>query len=449
MTDIEVVQMLSQTARKYDRSLELDLDNLTLEEVVIKLENPNIQEWQTDAFIRHLVKEENAAHVFTNPKFITALTRHLLIIKPYMSLILEFTFHPNSQCQKELVNLCKLLLDELKTDELSHIFSSFHSRFGLTTLLKSETWDDRFVVTLNKYNIGEEAGMRREVLLLAMEDGHKLLTSVLKCAEDSSGKVKTCSGLLSEVSPLARLITDSDMFLLTSQLLNMIYCNELKENQQNLFSLQLSLCQSMPDVCLKVCENILKHVVENFKVSVPSQLVDYTSHLENTIEILSDSLDANLRIKISLAFGYFINSLSTVSSPSERQLLMKEKGMRIVEKMRGKEIGSEHFLNRDNYSFFRDNDKAELLREKILQSYLKSTHDMNLDGVKGQLFGSFCCLLSRDWNHICNSELSDLLPAIITTAMKLNESQVHFYSALRSLCSEFKLSWANLFHLIR
>ena len=54
----EVLQILKATAQKYDRSLELNLDSMELDEIMEKLETGKCPAWQTEAYLGHLMTNE-------------------------------------------------------------------------------------------------------------------------------------------------------------------------------------------------------------------------------------------------------------------------------------------------------------------------------------------------------------------------------------------------------
>merc|ERR1719471_247710 len=138
----DVLQILSSTARKYERSVELDLDNSSLEDIFSKLGSDDTQDWQSEAIIDHVMMEEYVENVLSNPKFVSVLLKIPQKMKNHFSRIMSF----NQECSHPLViQLSRAILNQMSEEQLSTVFQTFHQEFGLNNILRSESWEERFV----------------------------------------------------------------------------------------------------------------------------------------------------------------------------------------------------------------------------------------------------------------------------------------------------------------
>ena len=457
------MQMMLATAKRYDRSQELDMENMELGEVIEKLDE-DLPDWKTESYINHLFNTDSAA-ILCEEKYVKILSNNLTFLKPHIPSILDYYFHT---CQAEqLKALIFKIFVSMKYEEVVNMFQTYHSMYGIQNKMKSTNWDERFIVALNKFSLGsEDEETNKELLLLAIEDGKLFLKNVISRAIESSGKVKTCSKLLLFVFPLCKSyeksgIADSD-FILVDMIMNVVFeTTAEKENErQNLFSLILSIGQSQecqPNVCSQTSVRLLQQIFTEFNGTIREDILSKTTFLQTMLKDvkLFSQFDSSLIRKIGVSFSFVINYISTVDIPDDLILQMKTVLLDIIPLVLTSSQ-MKQLLNSDNLSYFSETIQTNSVKEIIRKNYFKADNDAlariehDKETISAELLNSLPSLTEKEWRILCKSGKmsSEIIPIIIELLIidKLDKQTV--YQIVRSLCAELPVSWQNLTQLV-
>ena len=202
--------MMKATAQKYDRSLELNLESMELSEIMEKLGTGKCPAWQTEAYLGHVMDttcEDNLLKLLSQQENVTVFLDNSAFLVRHTRKLLEIIFSNSQSDFSGLLSLIRKVFDDMSLEELSELHQTFHGNYGLENLLRSASWDEKFVLTLNKFSLGaeNEKSTNKEILMLSLEDGPKFLDSLLSRAATDGGKVKTCAQILLAVSSLCKI----------------------------------------------------------------------------------------------------------------------------------------------------------------------------------------------------------------------------------------------------
>ena len=81
----EVDQSMAITAKSYSRILELNMEEMELSQVVDRIEVPDTPDWQREAFLQHLMSDENFEQVLANENFVTELRNHVKYLREHFA----------------------------------------------------------------------------------------------------------------------------------------------------------------------------------------------------------------------------------------------------------------------------------------------------------------------------------------------------------------------------
>ena len=463
----EVTQMLAATARKYDRRLELDMDNLDTAEIFAKLEDSSCAEWQLEAYINHVMKDEHCGDILADEARVRSLSSHAARLKPHIHTLLDRLYNSDSSttstsCLQHLI--CKVL-DVMTLEDLSNLVQTFHSNYGLRSLLRSNSWDEKLITTLNKYSLGgSDTATTRDLLLLALEDGATLLDQLLGRAAEDSGKVRTCAEAALVARPLCRLGSpDTEDTLVVVQkvvdMLDGLHDVTGEDKRQNIFTFLLSLGQTEPAVCVQAALRIIERVLSEFDECISQKTLSCVQLILDMIktENIYASMNTEVRISLGVSVSVMLNSLSSILLTSERQLKFKETALEIVRAIVDQHGNLVDILNNDNSSYFKPAAENSTPGQRVHQQYFSAAAAEQCDRApatapaSGHLLGLAPALLPAEWRLVVRA------PGGEAAAAQLLEVALGFglwdhdlgYRVLRSVCSELPASWQNLKLFVR
>ena len=209
----EVDQAMAATARRFSRSLELNMEEMELGQVVERIGVVETPDWQRQAYLQHLMSDENFEQVLANDDFVTKLGKHVKYLTEHCQKIMNFSLEKGSEL---LHRLTREVLNETDADQLVTILDSFHSVHGLNSQLRAANWEERLVLLLNKFSLAsEDESLTKELLLLSLEDGESLVKRLVETAAQNKGKISSCASLLVRLKVLCRTPIAESEFLLT------------------------------------------------------------------------------------------------------------------------------------------------------------------------------------------------------------------------------------------
>ena len=464
----EVLQILKATAQKYDRSLELNLESMELDEIMEKLGTGKCSAWQTEAYLGHLMtNEENLLAVLTKESYLIVLMDNSTFFIQHIRTILEILFTKSESNSPGFLSLIRKLVDDMSFEDLSALHQNFHGNYGLESLLRSASWDEKFVLALNKFSLGaDEKSTNKEILSLSLEDGPGFLDALLSRAATDGGKVKTCAQIFLAVSSLCKIKVPAEAsFILVNKILQTLFDQDhMDENRRkNVFNLLLILGDPEPDFCLQVIPRILRHIFSEIRIKgITNETLSFTNLISDMLKMdqILTRLNRDLKFELGVPFALELNAVSDLFAPSDCQLKFKELAIDILRPLIASHQELTNTLRRDNLNYFQQSsDICDSLREKINQTCSKSLKNeghsvlavSGSDQEYGQMIGLVSTLTSAEWRPVFKSDLGPgLMMQTVTELILLQEldSQVS-YRVLRSLCSELPTSWTNIHQMIR
>ena len=467
----EVLQILKATAQKYDRSLELNLESMELSEIMKGLGAGKCQAWQTEAYLGHVmtIEEKVLLDLLTVEEHLRVLIDNSVYLVQHTRKLLEVLFSNSESVSPGLQSLIRKVFDDMSSDELSELHQTFHSNYGLESLLRSSSWDEEFVVALNKFNLGsEEKSTNKEILKLSLEDGPGFIDSLLSRAVTDGGKVRTCAQILLSVASLCKIQVPTDgSFILVNKILQMLFDpDHMDENRRkNVFNLLLILGASEPGFSLQVIPRISRHVFSKIRTEgITNEILSYTNLIFDMLKMdpILAQLNKELKCGLGVTFALELNAVSVLFAPSDYQLKFKELAIDILQPLIASHQELKNILRPDNLYYFEPSrDKlAKSLRQKINQTCAKSLRNDEGDAVLevggsdqdyGLMIGLVPTLMPTEWRPVCKTDLApEILIQTVTELILLRELDSSVcYRVLRSLCSELPTSWTNVHQMIR
>ena len=465
--------MMKATAQKYDRSLELNLESMELSEIMEKLGTGKCPAWQTEAYLGHVMDttcEENLLKLLSQQENVTVLMDNSAFLVRHTRKLLEIIFSNSQSDFSGLLSLIRKVFDDMSLEELSELHQTFHGNYGLENLLRSDSWDEKFVLTLNKFSLGaeNEKSTNKDILMLSLEDGPGFLDSLLCRAATDGGKVKTCAEILMAVSSLCKIkVPTEGSFILANKILQMLFDrNHMDENRRkNVFNLLLILGATEPEFCLQVIPRISGHIFSQIRIEgVTNETLAYTDLISDMIKMdqILTQLNKELEFGLGVPFALELNAMSNLFAPSDCQLKFKELAIDILRPLIASHQELTNILRPDNLCYFEPSrDKCESLRQKLSRTCSTNMKNGEDDGSVsevsgsdqdyGQMIGLVPTLMPAEWGPVCKTDLDPhILIQTVTQLILLQEldSPVK-YRVLRSLCSELPASWTNFHQMIR
>ena len=465
----EVLQILKATAQKYDRSLELNLENMELSEIMERLGTGKCQVWQTEAYLGHVmtIEEKVLLDLLTQGEHLRVLMDNSAYLVQHTRKLLELLFRNSESVSPGLQSLIRKVFDDMSSEELSELHQTFHSNYGLESLLRSASWDEEFVVALNKFSLGsEEKSTNKEILKLSLEDGPGFLDSLLIRAGTDGGKVRTCAQILLAVDSLCKIPTEGS-FILVNKILQMLFDpDHMDENRRkNVFNLLLILGASEPGFCIQVIPRISRHVFSEIRTEgITNEILSFTNLIFDMLKMdqILAQLNKELKCGLGVPFALELNAVSVLFAPTDCQLKFKELAIDILQPLIASHQELKNILRPDNLYYFEpSSDKlTNSLRQKINQTCAKSLRNDEGDAVLevggsdqdyGQMIGLVPTLMPAEWRPVCKTDLApEILIQTVTELILLRELDSSVcYRVLRSLCSELPASWTNVHQMIR
>ena len=461
----EVTQMLAATARKYDRRLELDMDNLDTAEIFAKLEDASCAEWQLEAYINHVMKDEHCGDILADEARVLSLHSHAARLKPHIHTLLNRLYMSDSSTTSTscLQHLIWKVLDVMTLEDLSNLVQTFHTNYGLRSLLRSNSWDEKLITTLNKYSPGgSDTATTRDLLLLALEDGAALLDQLLGRAAEDSGKVRTCAEAALEVRPLCRLgspDTEDTVLVVVQKMVDMLeslHDVTGEDKRQNIFTFLLSLGQTEPAVCVQAALRIIERVLSEFDECISQKTLSCVQLILDMIktENIYASMNTEVRISLGVSVSVMLNSLSSILLTSERQLKFKETALEIVRAIVDQHGNLVDILNNDNSSYFKPAAENSTPGQRVHQHYFSAAGeqcDRAPAPASGHLLGLAPALLPAEWRLVVRAPGGEAAAAqLLEVGLGLGLWDHDLgYRVLRSVCSELPASWQNLKLFVR
>ena len=444
------------------------MESMELDEIMEKLGTGKCPAWQTEAYLGHLMSnEENLLAVLTKEAYLIVLMDNSTFLVKHTRKFLEILFTNSESHSPGLLSVIRKVVDDLSFEDLAALHQTFHGNYGLESLLRSTSWDEKFVLALNKFSLGaDEKSTNKEILLLSLEDGPGFLDALLFRAVTDGGKVKTCAQILLAVSSLCKIkVPTEGSFILVNKILQTLFDQDhMDENRRkNMFNLLLILGDPEPDFCLQVIPRILRHIFTEIRSEgITNETLSYTNLISDMLKMdqILTRLNRDLKFELGVPFALELNAVSDLFAPSDCQLKFKELAIDILRPLIASHPELTNTLRRDNLNYFQQSsDICDSLREKLNQTSSKSLkNDGNSvlvlsgsDQEYGQMIGLMSTLTSAEWRPVFKSDLGPgLLIQTVTELILLQEldSQV-CYRVLRSLCAELPASWTNIHQMIR
>ena len=80
---------MAATARRFSRSLELNMEEMELGQVVERIAVVETPDWQRQAYLQHLMSDENFEQVLANEDFVTKLGKHVKYLTEHCQKIMN------------------------------------------------------------------------------------------------------------------------------------------------------------------------------------------------------------------------------------------------------------------------------------------------------------------------------------------------------------------------
>ena len=420
-------------------------------------------DWQTEAYLGHLINEGDICAALTRTENLSVLMDKSSFLVKHTRNLLNSLYMNSESVPPALLSLIRKVLDEMSFEEAFEIHQTFHCDYGLVNSLRSSSWDEQFVLALNKFSLSaDDKSTNKEILILSVEDGSGFIDNVLANAADDGGKVRTCAQILLVVSHLCKEREKDGSFILVQKILRILLDEEQIDEirRQNIFNLLLTLGNSEPDFCLQVISRVVSYIFSEISnEGITFKILSYTNLFLDVlkIDIVRTMLSKEFKSKLGVPFALELNVVSAISLPTDNQLKFKEHAIDILKRTFASHEELTNILSEDNLNYFKKgSDISVSLRQKINQNYFKSvTEEVVLDvshsdQESGQLMELVPTLMPVEWRLVCRSDLGPrLIPTITELLFYLDIDSHVCYRVLRSLCSELQNSWTMLIQLIR
>ena len=438
----EVDQAMAATARRFSRSLELNMEEMELGQVVERIAVVETPDWQRQAYLQHLMSDENFEQVLANEDFVTKLGKHVKYLTEHCQKIMNFSLEKGSE---PLHRLTREVLNETDADQLVTILDSFHSVHGLNSQLRAANWEERLVLLLNKFSLAsEDETLTKELLLLSLEDGESLVKRLVETAAQNKGKISSCASLLVRLKVLCRTPIAESEFLLTGVVTD--HLGEEEAGQENVFSLVVAVARSEPELCVQVILRLSQRLPES--ISSGGSVKKVLEMLQ--IESVVNCLPHQLRCELFVLSADILNRISRLAFPAERDLTVKGTVLEIlrITKLTQAQL---KLLNRENISYFKTLPQGSL-NDAIRSQYFNQATKVQMESdvlEKGELLLTVSKLMEAEWRILFQSELSSEVLVDVVIEILLHQVPQLTYHIVLALCGHLQPTWPNVLQLLR
>jgi len=352
----EVLQIMTGFAQHYDRKVELNMDDFELETIFHQL---SLSEgWKKQAYVDHLLEQE-LDNVLWNEAQLDIFLENAESLGPHVGKLLNHFLNIDKILLMKQKDLFGKIMDNLPDIEVEKIFTSFHSRFGLTKKLKREDFSQRFVSILNRASGStlQESFIRKEFMVLAMEDGETVVKELFNEASNNKGKVDACIMLLLYLVNVCKV--ESDQVPLFSSLVTEFISDRKNcgRSFENVVFMAMSVLQSEPCFSPDIIEGVVDAVwtqIHHYQIDSVTNLTDMLLGIIKKPQVES-FLEDTLKLKVCVCFITILNNVEGLSLSMEKVFKLKGDTLEII----GLLVRNSPFkaklidvLNRENVTYF-------------------------------------------------------------------------------------------------
>jgi len=404
----EVLQIMTGFAQLYDRKVELNMEDLELETIFHQL---SLSEgWKKQAYVDHILEQE-LGNVLWNEAQLDILLENYESLGSHVGKLLNHFLNSDNILLLKQIDLVGKIIDNLLDIEVEKIFTSFHHQFGLTKKLLRGDFLQRFVAILNRTsgNTHKESFIKKEFMILAMEDGEMVVKELFNEASKSKGNVEACVSLMLLLDNVCKV--ESDQVSLFSKLVIQFITdsNNSGKSFENVVFMATTVLQSEPSYGPDIIEGVVDAVwtkICQYQMEKATYLADMMIGILKKPQVES-FLEHTLKLKVCVCFITILNKVIGLPLSLEEGFKMKEVTLEIVgllmqnSPFKAKLID---ILNREYVSYFSTVDAPTLL-DYI--HYLNWKKDLKLCGtalspaeLTSQLVSCLPKLLSSEWKAL-------------------------------------------------
>ena len=197
----ELGLVFKNLARKYDKLYELDLDEMSLEDLSNELSKHELEDWKAMAYIGKIMKTESILEEFVNGRYSNVLSKHVLHLAPHILEIFQVAYKSSAlaspdaeQLISDLLAICELQDGQQVVDLRLAQASNAEPPQSI-----SGSISDEIRLFLTKVVSLEDVGDRREFWSLAVRSPWEMVKICIDEAKEDSGKAGLMAELLGEI----------------------------------------------------------------------------------------------------------------------------------------------------------------------------------------------------------------------------------------------------------
>merc|ERR1712142_1027820 len=358
----EVLQIMSGFAQFYDRKVELNMDDMELETIFKQL---TLSEgWKRQAYVDHVLDQE-LSQVLWDEDQLDVLIKNADCLGLHMNKIMDH-FLGSTQTllckQKDLVGEIFETLTDIQVAEIS---TCFHAQYGLSKKLRRENFMQRFVSILNRTsgNTNQEPLIKKDIMILAIEDGETVIRELFDEALKNKGKVDACAMLMIILINVCKVESDNvPLFpnLVTNFLLD---SSNDSTGLENVVSLATSVLQSEPCFTPYIIEGALKAVWTQFDKFQLKKAAEFANLILGILKTNKHEcvIESTLQLRVCICFINILNNLEAMSVNMEQTLQLKEVTLGIIGLLIHTNTNLIKILKRENVSYFSTVDSPTVL----------------------------------------------------------------------------------------
>ena len=331
----EVLPLVGGFARRYNRVLELGLDDLQLPDLVDHVRQLS-EIWQRQAVLQYILTSYLAEALLDENCWSTMVEFSSLIepsVETVRDLIQELAhLGPDGRIKPQhtafLLGLCR----RLETTSLLAVIAWLVTEFGPADWLQSEDFEASFVKALNRAAPAEAGAMDEatvtEFCLLALQNGPKTIELLMQAAVRNAGQIPAVVSLLQHPLESVCLHSDGQRSTLGHQLVEQFESRKEKE-LDNVIEIYLALAKrEKAHAALEVFCVLPRILFECWSRRAYSDSLVYANvlvkSLTDTPVLDSGSLQQQNLLTTVIVLLQIVNSTALLSEPVADLLALRE-----------------------------------------------------------------------------------------------------------------------------